>query len=213
MERKDRKSDFKIDIFVCAKQAEELIIVFENKYYKYMKKLCLFTSVLMVMFNLSAQQQVTTFEMRHFKSDAKANGVTDFHGETEVFDTDQRISALYKYADYASKFWGDPNLDKPLFTDDEVRERVAKIKAQPTTSVRRTLSLDNWRAYGYKAGKEQVKLCLDSCVDALQRIRDMAKENSELDNEHLSQLCNDGTYPKVSARIVGILRNLDKENN
>lgn len=157
MERKDRKSDFKIDIFVCAEQAEELIIVFENKYYKYMKKLCLFTSVLMVMFNLSAQQQVTTFEMRHFKSDAKANGVTDFHGETEVFDTDQRISALYKYADYASKFWGDPNLDKPLFTDDEVRERVAKIKAQPTTSVRRTLSLDNWRAYGYKAGKEQAK--------------------------------------------------------
>lgn len=34
MERKDRKSDFKIDIFVCAEQAEELIIVFENKYYK-----------------------------------------------------------------------------------------------------------------------------------------------------------------------------------
>ncbi len=31
MERKDRKSDFKIDVFVCAEQVEELIIVFENK--------------------------------------------------------------------------------------------------------------------------------------------------------------------------------------
>ena len=44
-------------------------------------------------------QQVTTFEMRYLTSDAKANGVTDFHGETEVFDTEQRIEALNNYAD------------------------------------------------------------------------------------------------------------------
>lgn len=119
-----------------------------------MRKL-LFISFLLTATTLSAQQQVTTFEMRHFKNDAKANGVTDFHGETEVFDTEQRVEALNRYADYASKFWGDEGLNTPMFTDNEVSERVAKIKPQPTTSVRRTLSLDNWQAYGYKAGKEQ----------------------------------------------------------
>ena len=54
----------------------------------YMKRFLGFLSALMAMSCLSAQQ-VNTFEMRHFKNDAKANGVTDFHGETEVFDTDQ----------------------------------------------------------------------------------------------------------------------------
>lgn len=106
---------------------------------------------------LSAQQQVTTFEMRHFSKDAKANGVTDFHGETEVFDTEQRVEALNNYADYASRFWGDAELNTPMFTDAQVRARVAKIKPQPTTSVRQTISLASWRAYGYKAGKEQAQ--------------------------------------------------------
>ncbi len=106
--------------------------------------------------NVSAQQ-VTTFEMRYLNSDAKANGVTDFHGETEVFDTEQRVEALNNYANYASKFWGDSELNTPLFSDDEVRKRVAHIKPQPTTSVRRTISLDEWRAYGYKSDKEQAQ--------------------------------------------------------
>ena len=122
-----------------------------------MKRTLLLIPALLLSLGARAQQQVTTFEMRHYSSDAKANGVTDFHGETEVFDTEQRVEALNRYADYASKFWGDPQLNTPLFTDAEVRERVAKIKPQPTTAVRQTISLDGWRAYGYKAGKEQAK--------------------------------------------------------
>ena len=122
-----------------------------------MKKLFLLFPTLMLAIGLSAQQQTTTFEMRYLKSDAKANGITDFHGETEVFDTEQRIALLDKYADYASKFWGDEELNTPLFTDEEVRNRVAQIKPQPTTSIRRTLALNDWRAYGYKTGKEQAK--------------------------------------------------------
>ena len=98
--------------------------------------------------------QVTTFEMRHFTSDPKADGVTDFHGETEWFDTDGRVDALNRYAGYASRFWGDPGLDTPLFTDDDVSRRVAAIKPQPLTSVRRTVRLEEWKAYGYKKGKE-----------------------------------------------------------
>ena len=117
-----------------------------------MKHLFSFICTLLCVGNLCAQQ-VTTFEMRHFNEDVKANGVTDFHGETEVFNTEQRVVALNKYADYASKFWGDRQLNKPLFSDDDVRARVAQIKPQPITSVRRTISLDEWRAYGYKGDK------------------------------------------------------------
>ena len=122
-----------------------------------MKRTLLLISAFTLAFGLSAQQQVSTFEMRYYKNDAKANGVTDFHGETEVFDTDQRVDALNNYANFASKFWGDPQLNTPLFTDGQVRERLAQIKPQPTTAVRQTLSLDQWQAYGYKAGKEDLQ--------------------------------------------------------
>lgn len=105
----------------------------------------------------SAQPTTTTFEMHHFKTDVKANGVTDFHGETEVLDTEQRVEALNCYTDYASKFWDDAALNIPMFTDDDVRIRVAQIKPQPTTSVRRTIPLDSWQAYGHKADKAQMQ--------------------------------------------------------
>ena len=99
-------------------------------------------------------QQAKTFEMRWFTSDPAADGVTDFHGQTEWLDTEGRIDALNSYARYASRFWEDPGQDKPLFTDGQVRDRVEAVKPQPLTSVRRTLPLEAWRACGYKAGKE-----------------------------------------------------------
>ena len=99
-------------------------------------------------------QQVTTFEARYFSKSPKADGVTDLHGETEIFDIDQRVAFLNSYASYASKFWGNPGFDKPLFSDADVSARLASIKPQPSTSVRRTLRLEDWRAYGYKKGKE-----------------------------------------------------------
>ena len=99
-------------------------------------------------------QQVTTFEARYFSKSPKADGVTDLHGETEIFDIDQRVAFLNSYASYASRFWGNPGFDKPLFSDADVSARLASIKPQPSTSVRRTLRLEDWRAYGYKKGKE-----------------------------------------------------------
>ncbi len=104
--------------------------------------------------NLLAQKNVSTFEMRYFTKDANANGVTDLHGETEVFDNTRRLAFLNSYASYASKFWGDPGLDRPLFSDSDVIRQLSKIKPQPLTSVRRTIRLEEWRAYGYKKGKE-----------------------------------------------------------
>lgn len=98
-------------------------------------------------------QHVTTFEMRYLTNDAKADGVTDFHGETEWLDTNQRVAVLNQYAAFASSFWGDPTLSTPLFTDAQVLGRVGQIKPQPLTSVRRTLRLDQWSSIGYKKDK------------------------------------------------------------
>ena len=102
-------------------------------------------------------QEYTSFDMRWLTNDVKANGVTDFHGETEWLDTNQRVQTLELYADFASKFWGDPELNTPMFTDAQVSERTAQIKPQPQTSVRRTLNLNNWRSIGYKKGKEDIQ--------------------------------------------------------
>ena len=99
----------------------------------------LFVSALLSV-GMSAQP-VKTFEARYFSADPKADGVTDLHGETEIFDVDQRVSFLSNYAAFASRFWGDPGLDTPLFSDEDVRNRIAGIKPQPLTSVRRTMRL------------------------------------------------------------------------
>ena len=100
-------------------------------------------------------QESCSFEMRYFTHDAKANGVTDFHGETEWLSTEQRVALLDLYANYASRRWGDPNLNTPLFTEKEVEERLSRIKPQPSTTIRQTIDLKEWRAYGYKPGKEK----------------------------------------------------------
>ena len=99
-------------------------------------------------------QTATTFEMRYFTPDAAADGVTDFHGETEWFTASQRVEMLGKYARYASRFWGDPGLDTPLFGESAVTDALSRIKPQPLTSVRRTIPLERWVATGYKKGKE-----------------------------------------------------------
>lgn len=103
----------------------------------------------------SAQAQpAATFEMRYFTADHAADGVTDFHGETEWLSTAQRIQMLGKYARYASGYWGDPGLDTPLFDDGAVKDALSDIKPQPLTSVRKTIPLDSWKAVGYRTGKE-----------------------------------------------------------
>ena len=102
-------------------------------------------------------QQVTTFEMRYLTRDAKADGVTDFHGENEWFDTEKRVEVLNRYADFASSLWGDPELDTPLFTDAQVKAKTLTIKPQPLTAIRRTIPLEQWKSVGYRKGDEVSK--------------------------------------------------------
>ena len=123
-----------------------------------MRKERLFCCLLLPLSFLMAQaQQIKTFEARYFTKDPRADGVTDLHGETEIFDNEQRVAFLNAYAAYASRFWGDPGLDTPLFADHDIEAKLAGIKPQPLTSVRRTIRLERWKAYGYKEGKETSK--------------------------------------------------------
>lgn len=100
-------------------------------------------------------QSVSTFEMRYLTSDPKANGETDFHGKTEWMNLDQRIHFLRNYANFASRFWGNPELDHPLLGNGEATDALQRIKPQPLTNVRRTLRLDGWKAYGHRDGKAE----------------------------------------------------------
>jgi len=99
-------------------------------------------------------RQVTTFEARYFSKDPRADGVTDLHGPTEIFDNDRRVDFLDSYYRFASRFWGDPEGNTPLFDDADIARRVAAVKPRPSTSVRTTLRLDRWKANGYRKGKE-----------------------------------------------------------
>lgn len=107
-------------------------------------------------------QNVSTFEMRYITSDTKADGETDFHGETEWMNLDHRIAFLNRYADYASSFWGNQHLDQALLTDKEASNTLQGIKPQPLTNVRRTMRLSDWKAYGNRPGKAEEKESLRS---------------------------------------------------
>lgn len=118
---------------------------------------CLFgLSALLFFCSLNAQTS-STLEMRYITSDAEANGETDFHGETEWMNLEQRIDFLEKYAAFASSFWNNPQLDQPILGSQEAQIRLKEIKPQPLTSVRQTLRLNDWTAYGWRPGKAEDK--------------------------------------------------------
>ena len=118
------------------------------------KQVCILAALLAAGIVLHAQtRQVSTFEMRYLTSDPAADGETDFHGETEWLDLEGRIDALKKYADFASVFWGNPDLDKPVLTDSDISSALHAIKPQPLTGVRTTIPLGEWRACGSSKDK------------------------------------------------------------
>ena len=119
-------------------------------------KTILWGSLVCLTMGLNAQT-VSTFEARYFTSDARADGETDFHGETEWMNLEQRVDFLNAYADYAADFWRNPNLDIPLLESEDVNGTLQGIKPMPGTNVRRTIRLNGWKAYGYSAEKERQK--------------------------------------------------------
>lgn len=118
----------------------------------------LFTTICLVLvyFSTLSQPLSGTFELRYFTEDKKADGETDFKGETEWMSTEQRVQFLDKYSQYASRYFENPDLDRNLVSRSEVEAVMASLKPQPATNIRRTLQLSKWKAYGYKEGQDAV---------------------------------------------------------
>lgn len=85
-----------------------------------------------------------SFELRYITSDTKANGETDFKGATEWFTTEQRVKYLTNWANYATKYFSDPELDKLVVSDEEVSTALRQLKPQPLPHVRQKIVLDEW---------------------------------------------------------------------
>ena len=100
-----------------------------------------------------AQESSRSFELRYVTNDAAANGETDFKGETQHFNTEQRVDFLKQYARVASRFFNDTAYNTKVVTESEVQAALAKIKPQPSPSVRRRIPLDEWQYLGYRAGQ------------------------------------------------------------
>jgi len=93
-----------------------------------------------------------TFELRAFSPDPKADGVTDFRGKTERFDTKERLAFLRAYGEYARRFFGDPGLDRVVAPPEGVKEALSRLKALPLPSVRKRILLRDWRFLGWRPG-------------------------------------------------------------
>jgi hypothetical protein len=124
-----------------------------------MRKTKLVVVILILVDSFACAQSIisSSFELRYFTTDLSANGETDFKGETEWMDTEQRILFLDEYARYASNFFENPGFNKNVVTAKEIQDLLKKIKAQPLTNIRSTVPLNGWRAYGYRKGQDKEK--------------------------------------------------------
>lgn len=58
----------------------------------------------------------------------------------------------------------------------------------------------------FSFGKEHVAQRLNNCIDALRRLQNTMAAHPQMNDEQIAQLCNDGTFPTVSHRIVAAVR-------
>ena len=108
--------------------------------------------------SLAAGEEISrAFEFRYVTDNPKADGETDFKGETSIFTTEERISFLKRYAEYASSFFNDPGLDREVVTFAEASEALKRLKPQPSPTVRHRIPLDGWRWTGFREGKREEK--------------------------------------------------------
>ncbi len=86
-----------------------------------------------------------TFELRYFTDDPDADGDTDFQEGNGVLDTAQRVEFLRHYADQASRFFEDPNLDRKVLQAGDVEKAMDRLKPQPLPEIRKRIRLnDGW---------------------------------------------------------------------
>lgn len=88
------------------------------------------------------------FEMRFVSNDQRANGETDFKGDTSILTTQQRIDYLNAYAQKISEHAENFSLDEQAVSMEEARERLHNIKPQPGPKIRRRIALEDWKWIG-----------------------------------------------------------------
>jgi len=96
-----------------------------------------------------------SFEFRYVTDDSHANGETDFKGDSAVFDTNGRVAFLRAYADFASKWFGDPEMEKEVISDSDVRRALTALKPQPLPQVKRRIRLEQWKTFCYRDGDDE----------------------------------------------------------
>jgi hypothetical protein len=94
-----------------------------------------------------------SFEFRYFSDEAGADGETDFKGETEIFDTEQRVDFLAHYGDYAKRYFHDPDLNRKAVSEDDITAAMLEIKPQPLPHIRTRVPLDDWKWLGFREGQ------------------------------------------------------------
>ncbi|MDF2716012.1 MAG: hypothetical protein K0R28_2937, partial [Paenibacillus sp.] len=86
-----------------------------------------------------------TYEFFYCSGSDEGNGVTDFSGETSVFDTEQRIQFLSRYAEQAKEWFDDPGLCREVVPFEDMRARAGRLKPLPVPRVRTRTQLTDVR--------------------------------------------------------------------
>ncbi|MEN8230805.1 MAG: glycoside hydrolase family 2 TIM barrel-domain containing protein [Bacteroidota bacterium] len=105
--------------------------------------------------SLVGQHLSAGYEVRYFSKDPKANGETDFKGETSTLNNEKRLGFLKYFADEVSSYYDDPGLNREVVTDQEAMDFLSTMKAQPLPEVRRKMMLDRWKWLSYKPGQHE----------------------------------------------------------
>jgi hypothetical protein len=150
-------------------------------------------SIFLFELSVSSQTISESFELRYFSNNTKANGETDFKGETAVFNTQERVEYLKNYAEVAKTFFNDQNLDTKVVSDEQLKQALNKIKPQPEPEVRKRIALKYWKWMGYKTSLEQQE------VAELNEWK--ANPAVEIKNEELRFIRNDKIIVPINRQV------------
>lgn len=107
--------------------------------------------------------------------------------------------------------YGSGNWYGAIRLPEEHYSAVRKLRAMPIENI---LTAHDYHPVGqFSFGKDAVAARLDSSIGALERVRAIMDTNSQLDDEEIAGLCNDGQLPKVASWVVAAMRKAATENN
>lgn len=106
---------------------------------------------------------------------------------------------LQGYGIYGSGYWY-ANITFPA-------EHFAAIEKLRNLPIHTVATAHDYHPCGMiSRGAEEITQRLDSCVDALNRLRAIAEAHPELEPIPVAKLCNDGTLPNVASKVIVALR-------